>query len=70
MDSLSRALSPKFKKGINGSKELTFKMYRQYTDPVTGDTVDNLYVQMLANESKIKLKYRGKWYDLIIKNIQ
>ena len=70
MNSLSRALSPKFKKGINGSKELTFQMYRQYTDPVTGDTVDNLYVQMLANESKIKLKYRGKWYDLIIKNIQ
>lgn len=70
MNSLSRALSPKFKKGINGSKELTFKMYRQYTDPVTGDTVDNLYVQMLANESKIKLKYREKWYDLIIKNIQ
>lgn len=70
MTSLCRALTPKLKKGINGSKELTFKMYKKYIDPISGEEVNNPYVDMIANESKIKLKYREKWYDLIVKNIQ
>ena len=70
MESLSRAISPKFKKSINGSKELTFQLYKKYIDPISGEEVDNPYVSMIANESKIKLKYREKWYDLIVKNIQ
>jgi hypothetical protein len=69
MTDLGRAITPKFKKGINGSKELTFKMYRKYFDTITGEEVGNPYVDLLTNESKIKLQYCGKWYDFIIKNI-
>lgn len=69
MTDLCRAITPKFKKGINGSKELTFKMYRKYFDTITGEQVENPYIDLLANESKIKLHYRNKWYDFIIKNI-
>jgi hypothetical protein len=32
----ARALEPKLKRNINGSNELTFKMYYQYIDNITG----------------------------------
>ena len=66
----SRAFNVNFKRKVNGSNELTFKMYYQYIDSITGKKVENPYVQDLINEAKIKLKFKNKWYDLIIKNTQ
>ena len=66
----SRALQPFFKRGVNGTNELSFEMYYRYEDSVTGELVENPYVKYLTNETKIKLKKDGKWYDFIIKNIQ
>ena len=70
MESPSRAQSPKFVKKVNGEKQLTFSMYSQYIDPITGENTHNPFADLLDNETKLKLKYRGKWYDLIIKNVE
>ena len=70
MSTLNRALTPKFKKNVNGSKELTFTMYSRYIDPISGEDTRNPFVDLIDNESKIKLKYRDKWYDFIVKDIQ
>jgi hypothetical protein len=32
--------------------------------------VHNPYYDLLINERKVKLKYDGKWYDFVVKNIQ
>lgn len=66
----SRALSPHFKRGVNGTNELNFDMYYRYVDNVTGDEVENQFVKYITNETKIKLKKDGKWFDFIIKDIQ
>ena len=66
----SRALSPHFKRGVNGTNELNFDMYYHYVDNITGETVENPFIKYLSNETKIKLKNDGKWFDFIIKDIQ
>ena len=66
----SRALQPFFKRGVNGTNELTFEMYYRYEDTITGESVENPFVKYLTNETKIKLKKDDKWYDFIIKDIQ
>jgi hypothetical protein len=45
-------------------------MYYRYVDNITGEEVNNPFVDELVNEAKIKLRYRNKWYDLIIKNVK
>ena len=65
----SRAMSPHFKRGVNGTNELNFEMYYRYVDNITGEEVNNHFVQFLTNETKLKLKHKDKWYDFIIKNI-
>lgn len=69
MSSQSRALDVKLTVDINGTHQLTFKMYYRYCDNETGEWVDNYFASLLTNESKIKLKYDDEWYDFIIKNI-
>lgn len=69
MTSPYRALEPKLKRKINGSNEFTFKMHRTFCDNVTGEKAINPFVDLLTNETIIKVKYDGKWYDLIIKNV-
>lgn len=69
LDTQARALEPKLKKNVNGSNELTFKMNYQYIDNITGEKIFNPYVRDLINEAKIKLKFKNKWYDFVIKNI-
>jgi hypothetical protein len=69
MVSQDRAIEPVLTRNVNGSKKLTFKMYKQYVDTTTGETVHNPFTDMLISESKIKLNYNGKWFDFIIKNI-
>jgi hypothetical protein len=44
-------------------------MYSHYWDEVANKLVWNPFMQYLTNERKVKLKYNGKWYDFVIKNI-
>ena len=69
MTSQYRALEPKLKRKVNGSNELTFKMHRKFKDDVTGEEVTNPFVDLVVNEAKLKLKYKDKWYDFIVKNV-
>ena len=68
MDTPAAASNPVFVENVNGSYTLTFSMYYKYFDEDEMDYVENPFVQFLHNERKIKLFYRNKWYDLIIKN--
>ena len=70
-----RALDLQLTRNINGQNKLTFKMYKRYTDIVTGEEEDNPFIPYLISERKVKLQY-GKddngediWYDFIIKDI-
>lgn len=79
MESQSRVFDPNFTRNVNGVKKLSFKMYKQYIDNVTGEKIDNIFSKLLVNERKVKLKYGtytneegeecDRWYDFIIKNI-
>jgi hypothetical protein len=66
----SRALLPKLVRNANGTKKFTFEMYKRYVDTITGETVINPFCGWLINERKVKLKYDGKWYDFVVKNVQ
>ena len=69
MTTQSRALDPKLTCDVNGTHQFTFKMYYKYIDTQTGEWVDNEFVSFLTDETKIKLKYDGEWYDLVIKSV-
>ena len=69
MMSQSRAIEPNLVRNVNGTKKLTFKMYKRYVDNITGEEVENPFSGWLVSERKIKLYYNEKWYDFIIKNI-
>jgi hypothetical protein len=64
-----RVIDPNFVRNVNGQKKLTFKMYKQYTDNITGVKVFNPFSNYLKNETKVKLYYEDKWYDFYVKNI-
>ena len=59
MISQSRALKPILGRNINGCKTFQFEMYRFYIDNITGEKVENPFVEQLVSERKVKLKY--KW---------
>lgn len=64
-----RAYDISQKRNVNGSRSLTFKLPYLYFDTSSGEKVANPFVGLLANETKVKLKHNGKWYDYLIKNI-
>ena len=70
MDSVFGAVNPIFKENVNGSVELTFSLYYKIFDPDSLEFSMNPFVAMLTNEAKIKLKFRNRWYDLVVKNCQ
>lgn len=70
MDSLARCVNPKLVRKVNGENTLTFTMYYQYVDTETGEKVYNPFIPYMVNERKVKLKYNGKWYDFLVKQIQ
>ena len=70
MSSQARALEPKLVENIIGTNTFTFKIYNKYKDNISGKTIENPYKKLLINERKVKVKWKGKWYDLIIKKIQ
>lgn len=63
-----QATNPIFRKNVNGSRDLTFTMYYRLFDEDSGEYEENPFISMLGNEAKIKLFFRNKWYDFIIKN--
>lgn len=67
MTSPIRAHSPVFKTELNGSHTLTFQVFYRYYDEDTGEYKANPFIDLLANERKVKLLYDDIWYDLIIK---
>ena len=70
MNAQCRVFSPKLTQKTDGTKELSFQLYKRYIDNITGEEINNPFYDWLVNERKVKLQYDGKWYDFIIKNIQ
>lgn len=68
MTSFARARSPQLVNNINGTNTFTFTLYYSYIDPETGEQVKNPYVDYLPNERKVKVFWKDKWYDLLIKD--
>ena len=64
-----RAISPRLVENINGTNTFTFKMYYTYIDTETGEKVQNPFTKLLVNERKIKVYWKNKWYDFIIKAV-
>lgn len=65
-----RALEPQLGRNVNGTKTFQFKMYYRYIDNITGEKIENPFTSWLISERKIKLYYKNKWYDFIIKDIE
>jgi len=70
MTSESRAREPKLVTNINGTNKFTFNMYYRYIDTRTGEKIENPYIKYLINERKIKVLWKGQWYDFFIKQIK
>ena len=68
MDSPYAAVNSSLETNVNGSVKLTFTMYYKVFDPDAGDFVINPLAAAVLNERKIKLHFRDKWYDMVIKN--
>ena len=68
MEGRNKAYSPKLTESITNVNTLTFSLYRQYWDDMAQDFVDNPFIDLLLNETKIKLNKNGEWYDFLIKN--
>ena len=66
----SAAYNVVFRKKTDGTHELTFDIDYRYWDVDEQDFVDNTFVPYLYNEAKVKLHYKDKWYDFLIKSCQ
>lgn len=69
MEFQGRALEPTLTTNVNGTKSLKFNIYRYFTDTITGEKVENPFYSLLISERKVKLHYKNKWYDFVIKSI-
>ena len=56
-----------FIENVNGTHELTFSLPKYYQKE--GQKYKNENVDLIINESKIKLNYRNEWFDFIVKDI-
>lgn len=63
----SRAIDPILTENQNGTHTFTFKMYYRYIDTYTGEEVDNPFCNLMVNERKVKVLWKDKWYDFVIK---
>ena len=70
MTSENRAIEANISSNINGTNTLTFKLFYTYTNTQTGKKEKNPFISLLVNERKVKLFWKNKWYDFVIKNIQ
>lgn len=64
----ARAFNPVLTVDIYGQETFKFDIYSKYYDE-NGAQVENPYLNLLINEAKVKVKFRGKWHDFIIKEV-
>lgn len=64
-----RAVEPKMVENINGTHTFTFKMYYVYRDEETNEIIPNPFGSLLINERKVKVYWKGNWYDMLIKQL-
>lgn len=69
MTHLGRATNVHFRKLLNGTHVLTFQMPIRFFNSEVGDYVQNELIENLFNEQKIKLKFKNKWYEMVVKSI-
>jgi hypothetical protein len=69
MQSQTKIFSPELTQNTNGTKKLSFKLYKKFIDNVTGLEVNNPFYDYLVAERKVKLFYKDKWHDFLVKNI-
>ena len=71
MTSPCRAYNPKLVQNVNGTNTFTFDMYMTYKENFVKDDEDktftNPFLALLVNERKVKVLWKEKWYDFIIK---
>ena len=70
MKSAARALEPKLVSNVNGTNTFSFRIYYRYKDEITGEENINPYLSYIINERKVKVLWKDKWYDLVIKKIE
>ena len=70
MDSATMAFDKNLIENVNGSYKLTFKMYYKYTDNDESGLKDNPFIPFMVNERKVKLLYKNKIYEFLIKDIR
>ena len=76
MTSEARAFDPVLVRNINGTHTLTFKMYYVCNDfSLDGmekgfEKYSNPFIPLMVNERRVKLHWKDKWYDFVIKNCQ
>lgn len=70
MTSAARALEPKLVSNVNGTNTFSFRIYYRYKDEITGEENINPYLSYIINERKVKVLWKNKWYDLVIKKIE
>lgn len=63
------ARSPKFNKNINGKNSLTFDLHYKYYDEEASEYKINPFIDMVKNETILKLQLGKEWYDLIVTKI-
>ena len=64
----ARAFNPILTVDIYGQETFKFDIYSKYYNE-DGVQVENPYLNLLINEAKVKVKFRGKWHDFIIKEV-
>jgi hypothetical protein len=64
----ARAFNPVLTVDIYGQETFKFDIYSKYYDEDSVQ-VENPYLNLLINEAKVKVKFRGKWHDFIIKEV-
>lgn len=73
LSSPCRAYNPKLEQNINGTNTFSFEMFQLYRENFVYDGKDevltNPFLALLSNERKIKVFWKDKWYDFVIKNI-
>lgn len=71
MTSPCRAYNPKLVQNVNGTNTFTFDMYMTYKENFVKNgedkTFTNPFLALLVNERKVKVLWKEKWYDFIIK---
>lgn len=71
MTSPCRAYNPKLVQNVNGTNTFTFDMYMTYKENFVKNgkdkTFTNPFLALLVNERKVKVLWKDKWYDFIIK---